>query len=687
MFRRTFISCCLAIALFGTLLPAAPARGEGPKDALQLIPDDAWGFVVLKSLNNLDAKAIHLKELLGLQYPTPVTPMALGMLNLVDKVDSDQPVCIVLMDAKKYGGGMNPGAATILLMPAKDAKALVQSLTPKDVEPEGEEEQQEGKEGGQKEKEGKKKEGAAGEEGLEEGISKIKVMGQTAYAAVKGKYVIVGQNQECVATAAKAKKSMADGFAEARLSALNGSDLYLSLSVKTVVGATKDMWMPLLQMLTAPTDPEGKNVKTFVKLLEEAAAFDLSLKLDKGGFTVLALALPEKDSDLEKLMKDGKNMDKSLLAMLPSEKYLVATASTGGYSEHSEKFGGQSWLADMVKQGGAKGLNEESIKTLDAELLKLARGSGPSAMCLSFQPEGADGMFGMTWVWQAKDPKETVESLRKIYKTAWTVAEGGGKAKKATEKKEADDEEEKEGEDEQEGEDEADAKPAEWKDDLAKVKENIIHAAEAETIDGIKVDTITVKLEGLGELLDVEADEIGLLQKVVGKEIVVRFGVADGKHFMLTVGGGKKRFEAACKHLKSPGESLDKEASIKESLGVLPGSRGFELFIAVDNVLQAIKAVAKTLGEEEEFPVDMPTINAPLAISSAMIGSVAQINIVIPTKLITAVKEVIDKQMAAGSADFDEDDEDEEGDKDADKDDDEDDDSGGKGKEDKDEDE
>ena len=56
-FRKTFIASSLLLTVLLTLAPVSGARAEGPKDVLQLVPDDAWGFVVLKSLNNLDEKA------------------------------------------------------------------------------------------------------------------------------------------------------------------------------------------------------------------------------------------------------------------------------------------------------------------------------------------------------------------------------------------------------------------------------------------------------------------------------------------------------------------------------------------------------------------------------------------------------------------------------------------------------
>jgi len=685
-FRRTFIASSLLLTILATLAPVPAVRADGPKDVLQMVPDDVWGFVVLKSLSNFEDKAVQLKDALGLPYATPVLDMPLQMTNLAGKIDMSQPVCVMMMDAKKYGVA-NPGEAMVMLVPAKDPKVLLDSFAlkagtdddkeagdeqesdkpkdkPKDSgkgkgksneslnQPETKRPPKEGKTPGEGKKSGEEKETA-------EGVTRIQIMGQPVYAAVKGKYLMVGPNQDCIAKAAKAEKSMAKGLAEARLAALEKSDLYVSIAMSSVVNAYKDMFVPLLTMVTAATDPEGKNVKQLVKVLGETSAVDLSVGFDKNGLTLLVLMSPVKDSDMEKVMGDAKNSDKSLLTYLPEEKYLVTMGTTGGYSQHSEKFGGENMFSQIIKSAGAKGLNEEALKTLDAELLKLAKAGGPTAMCLSFLPEGAEGMFGFTFVAEPKDAKEYVTCLRNIYKTAWSVAEGGDK-EQAAEKKAGDKEKDEEkGEAKKAGDDE-EKKGKEpkggVKEEVAKLKENILHAPDAETIEGNKVDTLTVKLEGLAEMFDVGEDTVGMVQKVLGKELVIRFGAVGEKNFVLTFGGGKKRFETVCKHLKSPGNSLEKDASIKEMSGRLSSPRVSEFYIAVDNIAQAVKSVFTALGEAEEFPFEVPTVNAPLAISGAMQGSVQQIDVVIPMKLIKAVKEVVDKMSASGG-DFDEDEE------------------------------
>lgn len=691
LFRRTFIPCFLLASIIAALVPASTVLADGPKDVLQLIPDDAWGFLVLKSLGAVDDRAVLIKETLGLQFPTPVTPLALAPLNVADKIDMTRPLGVVLMDARKYGGGMNPGEAMVLLVPAKDAQALLDGFAAKEDQEAGGEEAGaagekkgagEGKAPGKKQPEQKKppkagKPGAglelhqpaekkpgkekAGDEGAIEGVSKIKIMGQPVYAAVKGKYLIVGPNQECIVNVLKTKKTLAEGMAEARLAALEKSDLYLSLSMSAVVSATKDMIKPLLLMATAASDPQGKNIEKLFKIFEELAAFDLGMRFDKSGLTLVALMTPQKDSDLEKLMGDSKNTDKPLLAMLPSEKYLFTMGTTGGYSEHSTKFSEEDWFSQMLKPANVKGLNEAALKTIDAELMKMAKAAGPMAMSVSFIPEGAEGMFGVTVIAQPKAPQEYVDGIRKIYKTLLTVADGetkekaadkteGGKDKKAADKKEAKGEE---GDEDKDAEGKGGKNSA--KELVDKLKQYIVHTADAETVEGAKVDTLAVKLQVLTELGQFQEDDVGLIEKVLGKEIAIRFAAVGDKHFVMTFGGGKKRFESVCKHLKSAGDSLDKDAGIKEAATQLPSPRISEFYFAADNIVQAIKAVAKALGEEEEFPFDVPAINAPVAMSGALIGTAQQINIVIPMKLIKATKDAIDKQAGAGAGDFDED--------------------------------
>ncbi|MFH1418092.1 MAG: hypothetical protein ABII12_07415 [Planctomycetota bacterium] len=616
----------IAVVAGLTLTPSAMA--DPSTDLLKLVPEDAWGFVYIKSLNNIDQKAAEIKGLFGLEYPTPITPMALAMLNLGDTLDMTRPLCMVIMDVNEYGSMQNPGEAGVLLVPVTDSKAFLEKLTPP-AAPEAE--------GAAAEK---KDEDDSPE--MKKGVTKIAIMGNPAYAAAKGKYVVLCAKQDCIEKVLESKKSAAEGITEARLAAVGRSDLFVSISLGTIVDAYKDMFLPMLKALTAQTDPEGENIEKFIKMLNEVAAFDLGFRLEEAGVSLSLLFTPKKDSDLEKWLRETKNSDESLLALLPKEKYIFAMGTTGGYSKHSEKFSNPHGLSQMLTTVGIEGLNEEAAKELESEVMDMAKQGGPTAMSISFLPDGKEGMFGVTIVTQPKSsPKEYVDGIRKLYGLLWKMVEG-------TEEKEPD-------------------------EDLATFKENIVHTPDAETIGGKKVDTVAVKLAGFADLLSIEEDDLKLIQKVLGKDVVLRFGAADGKNFVITLGGGKDRFEAVCDNLKSGG-GLNKDPGIQSVAAHIPSSRSSEGYIALDNLGHAIKAVAKTLGEEAEFNYDIPTVDSPIVFAGAQLGPTTEVKILVTTKLIKAIKAFADKQMNAMMDDFDEDEDEDKGDDEADDDADDDDD-------------
>jgi hypothetical protein len=432
--------------------------------------------------------------------------------------------------------------------------------------------------------------------------------------------VILGSSPDTVLKVSKAKKTLAEGFDKARTAALGKADVYVSVGLSKVLGAHKETVMPMLQMVMAASDPSGKAAQNLIKMFEEMAAIDIALSLDKESVSLVVLTLPEKDSDLEKLMKDTKNSTEPLLKVLPKEKYLLAAGGTAAYSEHAEKFSGGAGLTDMLKSTGMAGLDEKAVKSIEEGLKKLGKICDAWAMSASALPAGGEGMVGLTIVIETKDPKEFVGEFRKVYKAVWTVSDD---------------------------------------EDFAKVKESIVHTPDAETIGDNKVDTIVVKLDGLAEMGDLEEDDLAKIEKVVGKEIAVRFGPAGSKHVAITFGGGKQRFQSICDGLKSSGPGLAADSTIKAMGGRLPSARASEAYIAVDNILQLAKDLAKTMGEEEEVSFEVPTIDAPLAFSSSQVGSAQQIDIIIPMKLITSVKELVAKQMSAGAAAFDEEEEEE----------------------------
>jgi hypothetical protein len=582
------ISVMFVVSTFAFGLAARSALAGDLKDVSKIVPQDAWGFIAAQSLDQIDAQAGKLKESLGLAFTTPITPMALGMLNLSEVVDSGSPICAIMMNADKFGvdadGGGKTENAVVLVLPAKDPKALLERLA---AEP------------------------------VSDGLSKCKLMDEEAYVATKGKFLILGPSKDCVTAVSKSKKSIADGLEDARGAAMSKCDLYVSIAIGSVVGAYKDRVMPIVMMMTAAADPEGKSIKQMVKRFEEISSFDLGLRIDDKGINLMMLAQPKEGSDLALLIGDEKNSDDSFLKMLPKEKYLVAFGGNVVQSEHSEKFGGGSPIADIVKMsGGGEEHDAKAIETLDNAFKKLNKLMSSYAISISSLPEGSEGMFGAAIVARTTDAKEFVESVRKVYEAAWKVSKN---------------------------------------EDITKAKEGIVHTPDAESAAGGKVDTIKFDMKSLAELTKAGEDDVKKVEQIFGKDFTIRFGAVDDKNFVLSFGGGKKRHESVCSAVKSSGDPLSSDTGIAELSSQLHKPRGSEAYFAIDNIAQTVKVIMKAMGEEEEFPFDVPTINAPLAASTAVDGKISRVDLIVPMKLIKAIKEAYDKFSAASSEeDFDE---------------------------------
>lgn len=592
-FFRYGLMAAVALASMG----APSVRASEPKDMLKLVPEDAWGFVMLRSLGTIDERAAYLKELLGIDaMPPQLTPMGLMMIGVgpgaENPIDMKSPVCIALMDVQKFGAAEgapmpDPGKAAVLIAPAKDSAGLLKLFNAEEAK---------------------------------DGVSNCTVGGFPAFAAVKDDFVILGQNKDCVTRVLKSSKSAGAVIPESRVKVLTDSDVFVSIALGSVMEAYKQEISGFLQGMGPAMGIAPKDGERFQAMFAQMSAVDFSINIAKEGLRLRYLVEAKKGSDLEKMVQATKSSSESLLTVLPKEKYLLALGGMATYSEHAEKFGDPNMVGSMLRQMQAEGIDEKAVKSIDAELQKMLKNMSRTAICISALPEGGeDGMFGLTVIAETKDADGFVASVRSIWENAWKLS---------TDK------------------------------EFVDAKEFFVHKADAETIGGAKVDTLSLKMQEMADKSEMDEDELKSFQSVMGKEIVFRFGAADSKHVVCTFGGGKARHEAACKAIKGAmGGSLAEDKGIASTASQLPSPRSMEGYIAVDNILQVAKAVAKVVGEEEEIPFDAPTLDAPVALSASVDGGVQRGDLFVPTKLIVAIKKMIEDQMKASAmSEFDEED-------------------------------
>lgn len=572
MKRMWTVACLLTALAFGST-----ARASGVKETLDLIPSDAWGFVMIRSLDQLDSTASRIQQSLGLPIPPQISAMALAPLNLVDAVDMTRPICVVVLDVQKMGG-MNEAAVAIV--PAKDPKAVLEKLSAEPSE--------------------------------EEGVSRVTVMGEPGFAAIKGKVVVIGPGQDAVTKVAKSKKTIGSSVSAGRSEAMGASDVYMSISLGAVATAYKDMVMPFMQMAMAAQDPTGETAQHIIKMFGEVAAFDLGLTFNDEGLAVVARITPTADGDLEKMIAADKGTEDALLAVLPKDKYLFSLASTINHSNAGKTASSDKPISGLLKSMRIPGATPEQLASMDKEYLKLHENLKRVALSFSALEDTAEGMIGLAIVAETNDSAAFVASLRKLFTTAMGLSDD---------------------------------------EDFTAVKKHIVHKADAESVGGGKADTIEIRVDEIADATDGDKADVEKMKKVLGSDMRIRFGAVGDNHVVMSLGGGKKRFEKIATGAKSSG-GLSTDAGIAAVSKGLPAKKVAEMYFAVDHIMQTVKKVAAAVGEEDEVPFDMPTLNAPVAVTSAVEDTASRIDFVVPMKLIKACKEMFEKYSAAEAADM-----------------------------------
>lgn len=567
--RKQFVLMPAVALLIATFFAPRAASANDALDIVKHVPANAWGFAIVRSLDVVDSKCQMLAEKIGM--PLQVKAMLNNMLPVGDALDTTKPIGIVMLDAMKY-----QDKGIVLLVPAKDPKALVEALEP-------------------------------GEE--KDGIRECKVANETVQTAIKGGLVWVSPAREILAEVLKSEQHAGSDFSSVRAETLQRSDVFVSVALGTVVNAYKAQIMPMVMMAGAAMGGGGPNpFEHMVQMAEQTQSVDIALKIDSNGAAVTVLTSGRKDSDLEKDIGKWKNSSEPLVGWLPKEEFLVAWGSNGGFGDVAEVADVLVALASAGPGGGSEG-----TKAFAKECAELIGGIGRYAVGVSALPDGPGGMVGLTIALETSDSAKFVKGVRSAYENVWSL----------------------------------------WNaEEMELAKKALIHTADAENIDGHKVDTIRLDLKQLGE--ETSAADVMQFEKICGKSPAVRFGAIDSKHVVVSFGGGESRFKSIAGCVKSGGNALHADAGISAASAQLPGARASEFFLALDTLVRFAKRVATVTGEPDNIPFEVPVLNAPLAGATARQGKIGRMDLFVPMKIVDAGVS-ISRQMSAGMDNFDED--------------------------------
>lgn len=187
---------------------------------------------------------------------------------------------------------------------------------------------------------------------------------------------------------------------------------------------------------------------------------------------------------------------------------------------------------------------------------------------------------------------------------------------------------------------------ADWIDEDVKMAISAIaYDTEKESIGGVKVSHLKFDLSKIDEL---DEDDLEQMLKVIGKEgILFRLAEVDAKHVVVGFGGGAESMGRLIESARSDAAGLADDPGIKKVRAHLTSERASEFYISVDRIVNVLSRVAKAL-DEEELPIKMPSIDAPLGISSTGGSEWNRVDVFVPTELMVAVKNAILGMMMGG---------------------------------------
>jgi hypothetical protein len=301
-----------------------------------------------------------------------------------------------------------------------------------------------------------------------------------------------------------------------------------------------------------------------------------------------------------------KNSTGSLLTGLPASDYLIAFGEVLDPAQMSTAIEDLDQLLTPARE--ELGIDVEKSKELHGlieEIVTLARGVRGTIEAL---PAGADGLIGMSFIVDTTDSKRFLDLKAKIVERVLALARSAV---------------------ENADEDEAKAKA---------ILDAVEYKRAAETVNGAEVDQFKLDLT---KIEDIDEEDTENLQKITGKDgVLVRMASVDPQHVVVAFGGGVSHLTKLIESVRKDAAPLDKDAGIAKVEAYLPSPRASVAYLAVDQLLVTINRAAVLL-DEEKLPVQMPTLNAPLAMTSLGADAWAQFDIYLPNELVVASKDAI----------------------------------------------
>lgn len=366
--------------VFG-LFAGSAAASDDAAAILKWVPADAWGFAVVKSLDQIDKKAETLQKEFGLDIP-PIRSSLMAMLPIATAFDGSRPIGVIALNVREMGE-----KAVAFLVPATDPAGLIAKLQPGDVV---------------------------------DGLTPCNLAGETIYAKALDKYVLASPSEACCRTILSSTKRLADDFASDRAAMLARGDVFVSVAVGAALKAYGNEAAGLAALAAGSVPGDPRQIEKWIASAGQIETLDLALTLDDKGLWFGWLNTAARDSDLSKYYAGSRTSDDLLVQWLPREDCLI---SVGGMTAGSRGPGGEdSLLSGMLWVAATNVLQPVGASPILNECAVLSRDVTRYAASISMIPAQGRSTLAAAVVLETNDPARVMENLRKLYRTVLAVS-------------------------------------------------------------------------------------------------------------------------------------------------------------------------------------------------------------------------------------------------------------------------
>jgi len=600
--KRTIFAAATALFCFGQICLAAPvAKAE---HILDLIPADAWGFLVLPDVQQCSRKVDHYAMQVGMEPPN----LAKQLSSKVGVDLTGGPAAVVILNFQVYG--QQP---YLVIFSSSDYAKLSATLKAEPTE--------------------------------KPGVVKVRLPGdEVGHMTRKDGFVMLAPSEMILQTATTSKYSAGKAWSAAQRQQLFKHDAFCRVNLQAVVPAVKPYLMLVgafagagmtgMPPMGVPGMPPGgqetapgqggtaadqaaqarmmqslmASINALVTLLDQLRNLDLAADIQDKGLRFGADLSFKPGSEYAQRLAAQKATDQPLLTGLPGEDFLLAWG-LNWVSPQPTQFELPMMDASPIADPELK----EKLKQLNIEKQKLTTGfKGVVGVNPTAQP--GQGLMRIQTVLLTTDAKRSLQISRELIELQPAVplmATAGQPGQQI----------------------------------------QMQYLPAAEKIGDVAVDHLIVDMAPITNMLQSQAggqaqQAIAAMKLFFGSQqdkLTIRMAALDAKAVGVDVAGSTASMRELIDSYRKNSPTLASLPTVKATAANLPKSRIGEAYLNLGNVMQMLPAMAGALGEDaSKLPPALTAREAwpIIGLSISTTGDAIHIENFVPTELIAKIKSI-----------------------------------------------